>query len=360
MAFASADSNQQVSDFRGDDSKLTWDERGIGKYRDQKTGEPLAVTEGYHLSDGTFITRDQAEWRFHDADLGPEGRDASGPLFSPEGEADLFGNERSKPKEAEASLFDDRAGTASSRHLEQIERGARSESEKLRQILKLETDPRRRAEAARQLAEYDKLLNRGKAITPEELATRRIAESAAEKDADLPHPGPDQGVLLSPAAQPTVLGARIRSKLGIKNSNTGEVVALRKISIGLADAVGVPLREGRGNLKRMRALGAFWTHSEVIRVRRLKALDTVSHEVGHFLSQRYGIKAELKLLDKAQRIAAGKELVKMGRDLYGDRKPNGGYGEEGVAQAIRFLVTDRQRLAAGAQLQPLSGLTART
>jgi 2'-5' RNA ligase len=41
-----------------------------------------------------------------------------------------------------------------------------------------------------------------------------------------------------------------------------------------------------------------------------------------------------------------------GRDLYGSRKPNGGYGEEGIAQWARFYVTDPAKLQATRRSSP--------
>lgn len=308
---------------------------------------PVPAQEGYRLDDGSFITRDEAKEMFGDATFGWEGRDKSGPLFDPTPDdaefrawkqqratqPDLFGGDT--PPDAgppQESLFGDDAGSVGARNLAAQERFARSELPRLRQVLGLESDPKRRAEVARQIADHERLLNRDKAITADEIATRNIAEQ-----------GPTRDVLYSPAGQFTALGAKIRSALGVRKSNAGDLLALRKISQGLAEAVGVPVLQGRGNLKRMQALGGFWKHPEVIRVRRLKALDTVSHEVGHYLSKKYGIRAQLKTLDKADRVAINAELVKMGRDLYGSRTPSGGYAEEGRAQWVRFLVTERDR-----------------
>jgi hypothetical protein len=315
-----------------------------GSYIDRHTGKPMAVVEGYQLSDGTFITRQEAAERFPDADFGPEGRNAEGPLYSPAG-PDLFGNEgEPAPLEGQSSLFDERAGTEASRPLTDAERAATGRIAKLRQVLALETDPQRRVETARELVQLEKLVNRGQMISPDEMAARVIAEH----EEGSPPTGPDQAVLFSPAAQISMAGARIRRALGIKNSVAGDVVALRKISLGLADAVGVPVREGRGNLKRRRALGAFWQKSEMIRVRRLKDLSTVTHEIGHYLSKKYGYRNLIRSTTPAQRKAVQAELLKMGHDLYGSRTPAAGYAEEGVAQFFSFFVTDRQRMMAEA------------
>lgn len=329
-----------------------------GRWENIETGQPSFVIEGYRLSDGTFITRADAQERFGDVEIGWEGRDKSGPLFDPTPDdaefkawkqqratqPDLFGGDT--PPDADPpqeSLFGgDDANTVGARNLAAQENFARSELPRLRQILAFESDPKRRADVARQIADHERLLNRDKAITADELATRSAA------DGPDPEMGPTPEVLYSPAGQFNAMGAKIRSALGIKKSNAGELLALRKISQQLAEAVGVPVLQGRGNLKRMKAEGAFWQKDEVIRVRRLKKLDTVAHEVGHYLSKKYGVKHEIKTLGPGQRVAIKNELSKMGHDLYGSRRPNGGYKEEGVAQWVRFLVTDRARMAADA------------
>lgn len=271
--------------------------------------------------------------------LSPSARN-SDPLSSPVG-PDLFGNEGAPaPHEGQSSLFDERAGTEASRPLNDAERAATGRIAHLRQVLALEADPRKRVETARELVQLEKLVNRNQSISPDEMASRVIAEH----ETGSPQTGPDQGVLFSPAAQISMAGARIRRALGIKNSVAGDVVALRKISLGLADAVDVPVREGRGNLKRMRALGAFWQKSGMIRVRRLKDLSTVSHEIGHYLSKKYGFRDLIRATTPEQRKAIQSELLKMGHDLYGSRKPAAGYAEEGVAQFFSFFVTDKQRM----------------
>lgn len=276
--------------------------------------------------------------------LSPQERNAAGPLASPTG-ADLFGNEGAPaPYEGQSSLFDNRAGTEASRPLTDAERAATGRIAHLRQVLALETDPRKRVETARELVQLEKLVNRDQSISPDEMAARVIAEH----ESGSPPTGPDQGVLLSPAAQISMAGARIRKALGIKNSVAGDVVALRKISLGLADAVGVPVREGRGNLKRRRALGAFWQKSEMIRVVRMKDLSTVTHEIGHYLSKKYGYRNLIKATTPEGRKAIQAELLRMGHDLYGSRKPAAGYAEEGVAQFFSFFVTDRERMMAEA------------
>lgn len=177
-----------------------------------------------------------------------------------------------------------------------------------------------------------------------EVFGNKVTESSSTPAA---HPG--QTALFSPINEPTRFGSRVRKLTGQNDIRAKEdVKALINISRGLAEAVGVPLAQGRFNAVQRRARGIFDPHAEITRVIRFDMLDTVAHEVGHYLSKKY-------LKNPANRGAASRgaipltkemkdELVQMGRDLYGKRKPNAGYGEEGIAQWARFYVTEPDRL----------------
>lgn len=124
---------------------------------------------------------------------------------------------------------------------------------------------------------------------------------------------------------------------------------LIKISRSLAAAVGVPLRQGRFLAAQRQALGAFFPHQEVTRLIRYDAVGTASHEVGHYISKKY-------LLNPTMKGAGGRgaavvptsvkrELIDAGKRLYGNRKPAGGYGEEGIAEFFKHYVIDAPALA---------------
>lgn len=335
--------------------------------------------------------------------------DASQPaLFGPE----AMGPE---PEPGQEGFFSEREGTAAARNLKQTEASARTELESLRERLRLEKDPERRAVIARQIAEREKLVNRGKAISAEEMATRaageetpgagpdetlplldapadravrgaadagkaiegarlrkvlerddltaarrseieaRLDELAEPAKSDAPEPvddvadteSDDQAALFSPAV-PKSFRDRLRALKSdaVKVGDEERVRSLMQIGKNLAEAVSVPLRQGRFDAARRQAEGAFKPHAEVARVVRFDALDKVAHEVGHYVSKHY-------LRNPARKVSAGarpprsamKELVQMGRDLYGSRTPNAGYGEEGIAEWVSFYVTDHTALA---------------
>lgn len=99
-----------------------------------------------------------------------------------------------------------------------------------------------------------------------------------------------------------------------------------------------PIRTGRGNFAQKKAEGFYDTKQEIIRLRTANNIPTASHEIGHgFQKYVYGaVKAsDLKSLP----IPVKRELVKLGKDLYGDRKPNNGYGSEGFAEFMRLYLT---------------------
>lgn len=152
---------------------------------------------------------------------------------------------------------------------------------------------------------------------------------------------------LAPQNAPTRFGARVRKLLGrTGQAERTDVKALIKISRGLADAVNVPLSQGRFRAAQRRALGVFFTRAETTRVVRFDRLDVVAHEVGHYISKKYlgnptmGRRGGQIVLTKAAKL----ELETMGRNLYGNRTPAGGYGEEGIAEWTKFYVTDPERM----------------
>lgn len=240
----------------------------------------------------------------------------------------------------QGSMFSERAGTAASRSLAETERAARGELDVLRQRLAGTTDPARRTALAAQIAERERLLNRERGISAEELQTRATAEGAPATPT-----GPDQLAFFSPAATP-----EYTSKLrALGTAPDADVLTQMEISRKLAEAVGVPLRQGRFG---QRALGVFFPRTEVTRVQRFDMIGTAAHEVAHYISKKY-LRNPTMRGGKARAAAAGlpplpreaaREAVQLGRDLYGPRKPTGGYGEEGLAEWGKFYVTDPAHL----------------
>lgn len=199
--------------------------------------------------------------------------------------------------------------------------------------------------------------------TEEELATKAEREGmelyspAKSKDAPVIRDGDPvtPEALYQPANRPGRFGAKVRRIVG-GGAPPADVPVLLDIGRRLSEALGVPLRQGRFDAAIRKAEGVFKPHEEVARVVRFDKLDTVSHEIGHYVSKKYLKNPTMKgdrfrgagrkpvLLPKG----AAQELTKMGRDLYGKRRPAGGYGEEGIAEWHKFYVTDPKALAAKA------------
>lgn len=189
-----------------------------------------------------------------------------------------------------------------------------------------------------------------------ELAMQEEAAAQNEKIAKETAPRvskQEPGEFYSPQRRP--MGAP-RSKFGQfldkvlgRKPDKENVQAMTLMDIGrkYAKAVGVPVRQGRIP-PQLKAAGIFKPHEEVTRTQRYDDLDTVSHEVGHYISQYLLGNPTMKsrrAFAPALTRSAVKELNKMGRDLYGKRKPAAGYGEEGIAEWSKFYVIDRDALA---------------
>lgn len=261
-------------------------------------------------------------------------------------ETDLFG-EPTRSEPLQSGLFSDRAGTEASRNLSQTESAARSALEKLRESHRLETDPAKKAKTAATIAQLDKLVNRSEKITAEEMSTRAAAETVDNE------PPVDQESLFAVAGPPATV-RRAAKILGPKAPPPADVKALFSISRNMAKALTAPLHAGRARLAQRRALGVFFTKSESIRVRDIADVSTVAHEIGHYVSKKH-LGNPTRKGGKGAAVpkytlpsTAVTELNQMGADLYGSRKPAGGYGEEGIAQYFSFYVTEPARMLAEA------------
>lgn len=96
-----------------------------------------------------------------------------------------------------------------------------------------------------------------------------------------------------------------------------------------------PMRVGR--IAQRSALGIYKPGPEVIRLRTANNIPTGAHEAGH------GIQKVIYGATKARALAVPanvkRELVALGKALYGSRKPSGGYRTEGFAEFIRHYLT---------------------
>lgn len=132
------------------------------------------------------------------------------------------------------------------------------------------------------------------------------------------------------------------------------IEALSKVT----EAAGKRIKMGVGRLGTKRALGWWNPHTEVIRTAAANNIPTATHEVAHAIEQLlYGRDrgGPWKLPRASSKMQ--KELVGLGRALYGDRKPNGGYKREGWAEFIRMWVTETTLMGRKANLGKAAPLT---
>ncbi|HEX7785860.1 MAG TPA: hypothetical protein VF653_06535, partial [Methylomirabilota bacterium] len=131
---------------------------------------------------------------------------------------------------------------------------------------------------------------------------------------------------------------RMYGKLvGEGNTSIPKVIKHLMKALEASGPKGTPIRIGVG---RHKVRGLFKIRPEVIRLARANTLPTATHEVAHALEKAVfgwtkGGPWKGKLITALQQA----ELVKLGKDLYGDRKPNGGYKREGWAEFVRLWVT---------------------
>ncbi len=107
------------------------------------------------------------------------------------------------------------------------------------------------------------------------------------------------------------------------------------------EAVGraMPMRVG---LQRVRnARGYFRIKEEVIRLQQANDIPTAAHELGHALEKAlYGWPKQGPWKKPLISTAMSRELATLGKKLYGNTKPVGGYKREGFAEFMRIWLTE--------------------
>lgn len=100
-----------------------------------------------------------------------------------------------------------------------------------------------------------------------------------------------------------------------------------------------PIRWGR--LGTRNARGIFKVGPEVIRVKQANNVSTAAHEVGHALEKHIlGWQAKGPWRKPLVTREQQKELVDLGKALYGNTKPQGGYKREGFAEFVRLYTME--------------------
>lgn len=110
---------------------------------------------------------------------------------------------------------------------------------------------------------------------------------------------------------------------------TDAKTSVQEIIKHLETVTGAPQRVGKFNAKRRKALGIYKVHEHVARREGWGDLEVAYHEFGHSLQGKL-----LGFPAKWPNAAVRKELMARGEELYGKRKPKGGYKAEGFAEVI--------------------------
>jgi hypothetical protein len=101
----------------------------------------------------------------------------------------------------------------------------------------------------------------------------------------------------------------------------------------MSQAVGInaPTRVGRFLQK---AAGIFKTKPEVVRLLEANDIPVAAHEHGH------AVRKGMRVVADAAPPKVKRELERLGKDLYGDKRPSGGYANEGFAELFRIMLTE--------------------
>ena len=125
----------------------------------------------------------------------------------------------------------------------------------------------------------------------------------------------------------------------------GKAVSAREIIDTARRAFGPTIR-GKATHKMRTKAGWYDPRSWGIRLKDVRELTTAMHEIGHYID--WHIRNRWSLHPPSTKIA--KELVALGKALYGKTKPPGGYKSEGWAEFIRMYLTGEDIVAAAPAL----------
>jgi NADH:ubiquinone oxidoreductase subunit len=144
--------------------------------------------------------------------------------------------------------------------------------------------------------------------------------------------------------------ARRELRLEMDKGRTGKKAASRRDVNGavvkVARALGISAPVSIGRMGSVRARGFFKVEEELIRLAQAENFQTLMHEFGHAIEKHvWGwVKGSPFTKDRGFDRMHQQELVQMGKDLYGTRKPSGGYKREGFAEAWRLYLVEPEHL----------------
>lgn len=149
--------------------------------------------------------------------------------------------------------------------------------------------------------------------------------------------------------QPTLGNPKLKALSSPMESSSpkGKLVTKADVIKQIESEFKIPIRTGRF---RQQAAGIYRTGSHTVRTDEWGNLPTISHELGHHIQNKYlggfGGKSGLIAPGGAD-TKAKKELFDLGKELYGDQNPVGGYHSEGFAEflAMRLTGSDTKAVA---------------
>lgn len=145
----------------------------------------------------------------------------------------------------------------------------------------------------------------------------QVSPAAPEKQSPITEAEP------GPSAMPS--SHAFRQPKEMRGEHVAQVSAARLVEM-MEKAASIKILVGHGDFARRKAAGWFNVGRYVIRQKFANELGTAAHEFGHAVND--------KIIGWKTQWPAGvrDELLIMGKELYGKRKPSGGYRREGFAE----------------------------
>ncbi len=241
------------------------------------------------------------------------------------------------------------------------ESGARAGASQVRPPLQEGVYPRRDSKNAPE-RDRGRLREEAKVLTPDAAAKlgRKLEQQSSVVDPNEPrgYAAPDaerspatpevepSGYPSTQLKTPEEVVAAVKAE---RDSAAGSKLTASNVRSAIKRIFGLPNR--LGNMRSRRAAGEYHPYAEEVRLEQGwgRNLGVISHELGHHL--------EGLIFGVAQKLSRGsahlrpfqKELHALGKALYGNTRPNGGYLREGLAEYIRKYIDENNAAQAAPQ-----------
>lgn len=193
------------------------------------------------------------------------------------------------------------------------------------------------------------------AATPEEAAA--LIDQQANPAATEPAvtSGPVAGFEAS-NTEASPLGMRMPNAASVSFSSATDqrtnapavIDSFAKVMESIGSAGSALNRVGRMGKHGKKAAGFFQVREQITRIKTANDVGTAAHEMAHALEDALFGKGNIWQNNKAVPQPARAELLQLGKDLYGNTAPVGGYYSEGFAEFNRLYLTDPDKAQAKA------------